>query len=241
MKLPSFALSPPWLRFFAAAAIFLAWFIVLLFQHAPAPGSKPLLDPAQFVSIDKYVLIGLVGYHAGDKTPAGDGLLMRLLAGIGLLGMWVWLVVATVVQPGDLVDAMAVGLFMLGVLPSTNPADLPLAAAPPQAGFARWRMLAFLSALGLGGMSLLGGCASTPQAAQAQYVQECAAYGTALTLGAQMKAAGKLNAAQVQQLLLIDSQITPICSGQLPADPTSATQKVTAALTTLAILEGTKK
>ena len=241
MKLPSFASSPPWLRFFAAAAIFLAWFIVLLVQHAPAPGAKPLLDPSQFVSIDKYVLVGLVGYHAADKASVGNALLMRLLAGVGLLAMWVWLVVAAIVPPGDLVDAMALGLFMLGVLPSTNPADLAVPGAPPQAGFARWRALTFLSGLTLGGMALLGGCASTPQAAQAQYVQECAAYGSALTLGAQLKAAGKLNATKVQQLLLIDSQITPICSGQLPADPTSATQKVTAALTTLAILEGTKK
>ncbi len=234
MKLPSFALSPPWPRFIAAGGIFLAWFVTSWLQPAVA-------SPAEFVKIVGYTLVGLVFYHAGDKNPAPNSPAARLVGGAVLLAMWVGLVAKGAVPASNLIDAMVLILFGLGVLPSPDPATLQMPGSPPQAGFARWRMLAFLSALGLGGVSLLGGCASTPQAAQAQYVQECAAYGTALTLGAQMKAAGKLNAVQVQQLLLIDSQITPICSGQLPADPTSATQKVTAALTTLAILEGTKK
>lgn len=130
MKLPSLAITPTWARFLAAAAIFIAWFVVVLMQPPVVPPAKPLLDPNQFVTYVRYVLVGLVGYHAADKMPSPGALQMRLVAGIALLAMWAWLVVAKIVPPSDLIDAMALGLFMLGVLPSQQGAGAPPSIPP---------------------------------------------------------------------------------------------------------------
>jgi uncharacterized lipoprotein YajG len=85
----------------------------------------------------------------------------------------------------------------------------------------------------------LAGCA-TQQSAQVGYTQACAAYGAAFDAALQLRIAGKLNRAQIDQVTLLDSQITPICTGPLPVDPTAATTQITAAVTTLTILEATK-
>lgn len=89
---------------------------------------------------------------------------------------------------------------------------------------------------------LLAGCASTtsPQTAQVTYTQACAAYGAAFASALQLRKAGKLNQTQVDQVSLLDGQITPICTGPLPADATAVTQQVTAAVTALTILETVK-
>lgn len=86
----------------------------------------------------------------------------------------------------------------------------------------------------------LAGCATT-QNAQVGYTQACSAYGAAFSTALQLRIAGKLNKAQIDQVTLLDSQITPICTGPLPADPTAATQQITAAVTALAILEAAKE
>lgn len=92
--------------------------------------------------------------------------------------------------------------------------------------------------LGLGGLLMLAGCAtSTPQQVQAQYVQACSAYLAGITVALDLRQAGKLSKPQIDQITLIDNQIAPLCVGPLPADPTAAAQQVTAAVTTLAILE----
>jgi hypothetical protein len=85
----------------------------------------------------------------------------------------------------------------------------------------------------------LAGCATT-QSAQTGYTQACEAYGAAFSAALQLRIAGKLNKAQIDQVTLLDSQITPICTGPLPADPTAATQQIAAAVTALTILEATK-
>lgn len=77
---------------------------------------------------------------------------------------------------------------------------------------------------------------ATTQSAQVTYVQACGAYNAAFKAALDARVAGKLNASQIAQVSLVDSQITPICTGPLPADPTVATQQVTAAVTSLAIL-----
>jgi hypothetical protein len=82
---------------------------------------------------------------------------------------------------------------------------------------------------------------ATTQSAQVTYVQSCAAYGAAFAAAVELRTAGKLNQAQIDQVTLLDSQITPICTGTLPADPIAATQQVTAAITSLTILEAIKK
>lgn len=88
----------------------------------------------------------------------------------------------------------------------------------------------------------LTGCASTGQALSAQvtYTQACAAYGVAFAGALQARKAGKLSQVQIDQVTLLRSQITPICTGPLPADTTAATQRITAAVTTLTILEAVK-
>ncbi|MEL5850120.1 MAG: hypothetical protein U7M05_12295 [Candidatus Igneacidithiobacillus chanchocoensis] len=84
---------------------------------------------------------------------------------------------------------------------------------------------------------LLTACATTTQQTQVQYVQACTAYGAAFNAALALREAGKLTPAQINQVNLLDSQITPICTGPLPADPQAATAQVTAAVTTLAIIE----
>ena len=89
----------------------------------------------------------------------------------------------------------------------------------------------------------LGACASTGNVqldtrnSQIAYVQACSAYGAAFNAALQLRKDGKLNQAQIDQVTLLDSQITPICTGPLPANPTAATQQITAAVTTLGIME----
>lgn len=93
---------------------------------------------------------------------------------------------------------------------------------------------------------LLSACVTNPQqaptqSAQVTYTQACAAYGAGFAVALELRRAGKLNQAQIDQVTLLDSQITPICTGPLPADPDAATRRVTAAVTALAVLEAAKK
>lgn len=79
--------------------------------------------------------------------------------------------------------------------------------------------------------------ASSAQMSQAQlqanWLQACLAYE-----GAQKAALaniGKLSDAQMQQLLIVTRQITPLCL-KAPADLNTATVQITAAVTTIGIL-----
>lgn len=91
----------------------------------------------------------------------------------------------------------------------------------------------------------LAGCAapagSPVQQTQVTYTQACAAYGAAFGVALELRRAGKLNRAQIDQVTILDGQITPICTGPLPADPASATQQITAAVTALTLIEVVKK
>lgn len=93
---------------------------------------------------------------------------------------------------------------------------------------------------GLSACASVTGPAATTQSAQVSYVQSCAAFGAAFNVALQLRLAGKLNQSQIDQVTLLDSQITPICTGPLPADPTAATVQITAAVTALTILEAVK-
>jgi hypothetical protein len=92
----------------------------------------------------------------------------------------------------------------------------------------------------------LAGCSApsgNPPSAAAQvgYAQACAAYAGLFATALELRKAGKLNRAQIDQVTLLDSQITPICSGPLPADADAATQQITAAVTSLTIIEIAQK
>jgi len=78
------------------------------------------------------------------------------------------------------------------------------------------------------------------QSAQVAYAQSCAAYAAAFDVLVALRKGGKLNQAQIDQVTLIDGQITPVCTGTMPQDPTEATQHITAAVTSLTILEAVK-
>jgi uncharacterized lipoprotein YajG len=86
----------------------------------------------------------------------------------------------------------------------------------------------------------LAGCATT-QSTQVAYVQACGTYAAALNIAVSMLKADKLTPAEITQITALDAQIYPICTGALPVDPTAATQQITAAITTLTILETVKK
>jgi hypothetical protein len=77
----------------------------------------------------------------------------------------------------------------------------------------------------------------TTQSAQANYVRACSAYNAAFVGVYNAVKAGKLSTSQLDQAILLESQITPICTGPLPKDPESATAQITAAVTTLTVLE----
>lgn len=84
--------------------------------------------------------------------------------------------------------------------------------------------------------SVLAGCATTPQQAQTQYIQACSAYQAAFGAAVQLRQAGKLTPAEITTVSNFDQQITPICTGPLPADPGAATGQITAAVTALGVI-----
>lgn len=91
----------------------------------------------------------------------------------------------------------------------------------------------------------MSGCTTTAASAPTQapavtYTQACATYGAAFATALELRRAGKLNKPQIDQVTILDSQVTPICTGPLPADPTAATVQITSAVTALAIIEAVK-
>ena len=90
----------------------------------------------------------------------------------------------------------------------------------------------------------LTACASTPhtpeQTAQLGYVQACTAYGAAFSAALDARKAGKLSAGQIKSIGEVDAQITPVCTGTLPTDTQSAVVKITAAIASLAAIQGVK-
>lgn len=170
---------------------------------------------------------------------------IKLAIGLVLFITWVALVVFKVPGTDDIIGVIKLALAGLGVYHIKDVATAAPAPAPDrQAGFA---LPGFLLVLALGAALLLGGCAApapggTPvQQTQVTYTQACAAYGAAFGVALELRRGGKLNRAQIDQVTLLDNQVTPICTGQLPADPATATQQITAAVTALTILEVAKK
>lgn len=176
---------------------------------------------------------------------------IKLFIGVLLFITWVVLVVLKVPGSEDLIAAIKVALAGLGAYhlndrtnapnnaPNSAPNNAPNAPTDKQSGFASTCMLSLI-ALGL--MLVLSGCAGvagqgqTLQSAQARYVQACDAYGAAFTGALVARQAGKLNQSQIDQVTLLDTQITPICSGPLPADPALKTQQIAAAVTTMVVI-----
>jgi hypothetical protein len=91
-------------------------------------------------------------------------------------------------------------------------------------------------------LGVIAGCAPLSNVATVQqsYVQACGAYDAAFNVAVSLRQAGKLSKAEIDAVSLVDSQITPICTGPMPADPTAATQQITKAVTTLAVMTAVK-
>lgn len=161
--------------------------------------------------------------------------LIKLFIGIVLFGTLAALTFNNVPNSGRLLDfcygaLMGLGVMHLGGSPSNAPPD-------KQSGFASPLAMLCVAVMGL----ILAACTSvTTQNAQVTYTQSCAAYEGAFDVMLALRKAGKLNPAQIDQVTLIDSQITPMCTGPLPQDLDAATTKVTAAVTALTILETVK-
>jgi hypothetical protein len=137
--------------------------------------------------------------------------------------------------------ATAVGNFSAPMTKDTTKIVVPGPVPTSQAGFIRIRLMVLLAVLSVGAFGLaacssINGPQATAQSAQASYVRACTAYGAAFEAALHAREAGKLSTAQISQVGQIDKQITPICTGQLPADPVAATQQITAAITSLAVL-----
>lgn len=91
---------------------------------------------------------------------------------------------------------------------------------------------------------LLAGCSTqseSTQGVQDAYAQACAGYGAAFGTALALRKAGKLNASQIAQITLLDNEVTPICTGNLPVDPNAAVQQITAAVTRLALIEASQQ
>lgn len=89
---------------------------------------------------------------------------------------------------------------------------------------------------------ILAACSTPPAAHQTQlgYVQACTAYGAAFTAALDARKAGKLSPGQIKSIGQVDAQITPICTGALPADPQAAAIQITTAIATMATIQGGK-
>lgn len=166
---------------------------------------------------------------------------IKLFIGLLLFATWIALIVFKVPDTGDLIGCIKLALAGLGVYHLGTREGIG-SAAPAKKEDGR-ALPGFLAVLALGSTLALAGCVTpnpnlTPQqSTNLTYTQACAAYGAAFSAALQLRLAGKLNQAQIDQVTLLDSQVTPICTGPLPADSTAAAQQVTAAVTTLTILE----
>lgn len=172
---------------------------------------------------------------------------IKLFIGLTLFATLVALTVFHVQGADRLIDLIYAALLGLGIMHlGSQPADPSAAAPDKQAGRALPALLGIVASIAAG-LMLLAGCASitgsqaTTQTAQVTYTQACMAYGAAFAAALELRRAGKLNHAQIDQVTLLDSQITPICTGPLPADPNAATQQVAGAVTALTILEVAQK
>lgn len=89
----------------------------------------------------------------------------------------------------------------------------------------------------------LTACATTqtPLDTQKQFVQACSAYNAAFVAVLQLREAGKLNTAQIAAISVIDTDISPLCTGALPTDAATATQRITIATTSLTVAYITKQ
>jgi hypothetical protein len=166
-------------------------------------------------------------------------ILIKLFIGLVLFGTLVALTFNDVPNSGRLLDFCYCALMGLGVmhLGSGPQEGIGVASPDKQGGFASPFMLAFMGALALS----MAACTSVSvQNAQVTYTQSCAAYGGAFDVMVALRKAGKLNQSQIDQVTIIDSQITPLCTGPLPQDLDAAAAQVTAAVTALTILETVK-
>jgi hypothetical protein len=161
--------------------------------------------------------------------------MIKLFIGLVLFGTLVALTFNNIPNSGRLLDFCYGALMGLGVMHLGG--DQRDAPPDKQGGFAAPLALIMTAFMGL----TMAACTSvTTQSAQVTYTQSCAAYGGAFNVALALRKAGKLNQSQIDQVTLIDSQITPLCTGPLPADPETATTQVTAAVTALTILEAVK-
>lgn len=161
--------------------------------------------------------------------------LIKLFIGLILFGTLVALYVFNVPNCDHLKWLCESGLLGLGFFHMAGGQQEGIGVAGKQGGFARMGLLLSLAL----GCTLLTACATTPQT-QVAYVQSCSAYNAAFGAAIVLRESGKLNQSQIDQVTMLDNQITPICTGALPTNPAQATSQITAAVTTLAILESTK-
>lgn len=165
--------------------------------------------------------------------------LIKLFIGLVLFGTLVAMRLLNVID-ADIKNLCIGGLMGLGIMHLGGGSQVGIGGASPDknGGFARVPAL-IMSAM-LAAIALTACTTTSTRDAQVAYAQSCAAYGAAFDVALQLRKAGKLNDAQVRQVTLMDSQITPICTGPLPNDPNAATVQVTAAIATLSVLEAIK-
>lgn len=76
--------------------------------------------------------------------------------------------------------------------------------------------------------------ASSTQSVQVTYTQACTAYSGAFSAALDARKAGKLTPSMIASIGAIDAQITPLCTGSLPANIQSAVTAITSATAAIA-------
>ena len=93
------------------------------------------------------------------------------------------------------------------------------------------------SALVIACVGALTACATnnstTQPNVQVTFVQACGAYESAFGVAVQLRINGQLSPAAIKDISIIDSQVTPICTGPMPADSNTAVAQITTAIASL--------
>lgn len=164
---------------------------------------------------------------------------LKVLIGAVLLAILVVLTYLQVPHSERLIDMLYAALIGLGI---THIAGTS-APGNKEGGFAHPGMLA---ALGVGTLLALSACSAGSQTApdsflQPTYTRACATYSAGFATVLELRKLGKLTPSEIGQVTLIDSQVTPLCTGALPPDLTTATTRIEGAVAALAVLEATHK
>lgn len=88
---------------------------------------------------------------------------------------------------------------------------------------------------GIAMLLALTACATQQVTLEQQYVQSCTAYEAAFKTVNTLDKQNRLSASEIATVLKVDSIVTPLCTGKMPADLNASLTQITQATTTLTV------